>query len=201
MQSHPDALVLITGDFNYRSTGFNAKYIQRSIGLFQIIKVHTRDNVTLDWCLTNRNDSLYDPIKLPPLGNSDHNMVCLKSLKAPLKPDKVKVWKRDLRESSLQPFGRWITSFDWSDIFTTNACEDKYGKFNDIMSDMIDILLPLKKTKVTKCDKSWLTSSIKELILKRQKAPITMGKIPMPIKSSNQLNQPDLSIMPNQLRN
>jgi hypothetical protein len=106
MQSHPDALVLITGDFNYRSIGFNAKYIQRSIGLFQIIKVHTRDNVTLDWCLTNRNDSLYDPIKLPPLGNSDHNMVCLKSLNPPLKPDKVKVWKRDLRESSLQPFGR-----------------------------------------------------------------------------------------------
>ena len=72
MQSHPDALVLITGDFNYRSTGFNTKYIQRSIGLFQIIKVHTRDNVTLDWCLTK-------PIKLPPLGNSDHNMICLKS--------------------------------------------------------------------------------------------------------------------------
>jgi hypothetical protein len=57
-----------------------------------------------------------------------------------------------ISESSLQPFGRWITSFDWSDIFTTNECEDKYGKFNDIMSDMIDILLPLKKTKVTKYD-------------------------------------------------
>jgi hypothetical protein len=126
MQSHPDALVLITGDFNYRSTGFNAKYIQRSIGLFQIIKVHTRDNVTLDWCLTNRNDSLYEPIKLPPLGNNGHNMVCLKSLSPPVKPDKVKVWKRDLRESSLQPFGRWITSFDWSVFFTTNACEAKY---------------------------------------------------------------------------
>ena len=57
MQSHPDALEY----FNRRrrqsmSTGFNAKYIQRSIGLFQIIKVHTRDNVTFDWCLTNRND-------------------------------------------------------------------------------------------------------------------------------------------------
>jgi hypothetical protein len=99
-----------------------------------------------------------------------------KSLNPPLKLDKVKVWKRDLRESSLQPFGRWSTSFDWSDIFTTNACEDKYGKFNDIMSDTIDILLPLKKTKATKCDKPWLTSSIKELILKRQKALHYYGK-------------------------
>jgi hypothetical protein len=33
MQSHPDGLVLITGDINYRSTGFNAKYIQRSMDL------------------------------------------------------------------------------------------------------------------------------------------------------------------------
>ena len=72
--------VLIAGDVNHRSTGFNAKYIRRSIGLFQIIKVHTRDNVTLDWCLTNRNDSLCEPTKLPSLGNSDHNMVCIKSL-------------------------------------------------------------------------------------------------------------------------
>ena len=72
---------------------------------------------------------------------------------------------RDLRESSLQHFGRWITSFDWSDIFTTNACEAKYGKFNDIMSDMINILLPLEKTKVTKCDKPCLTSSIKNTLL------------------------------------
>ena len=44
-------------------------------------------------------------------------MVCIKSLNPPLKPNKVKVWKRDIRESSLRPFGRWITSFDWSDIF------------------------------------------------------------------------------------
>ena len=41
---------------------------------------------------------------------------------------------------------------------------------------MIDILLPLKKTKVTKCDRPWLTSSIKELILKRQKALHYYGK-------------------------
>ena len=43
MQSHPEALVLVTGDFNYRSTGFSAKLIQRSTGLFQIIDVPTRE--------------------------------------------------------------------------------------------------------------------------------------------------------------
>ena len=66
MQSHPDALVLVTGDFNYRSTGFSAKFIQRSTGLFQLVDVPTRDNVTLDWCLTNCNN-LFKSVQLPPL--------------------------------------------------------------------------------------------------------------------------------------
>ena len=37
---------------------------------------------------------------------------------------------------------------------------------------MIDIILLLKKTKVTKSEKPWLTSSIKELIIKRHKPPL-----------------------------
>ena len=75
MQSHPDALVLVTGDFNYRSTGLSAKFIQRSAGLFQIVDVPTRDNVTLDWCLTNCNN-LFKSVQPPPLlESSDHNMI------------------------------------------------------------------------------------------------------------------------------
>ena len=43
-------------------------------------------------------------------------------------------------------------------------------------------------------------------MFKRHKPPITMGKFPMhinsgEIKSSNQSNQHELSIMPNQLKN
>ena len=76
MQSHPDALVLVTGNFNYRSTGLSAKFIQRSsTGLFQIVDVPTRDNITLDWFLTNCNN-LFKSVQFPPLlESSDHNMI------------------------------------------------------------------------------------------------------------------------------
>ena len=59
------------------------------------------------------------------------------------------------------------------------------------MSDTIDILLPLKKTKVTKCDKPWLTSSIKELIIKREKALHYYGENPDAYKLwRNQVHHP-----------
>ena len=136
--------------------------MQRSTGLTQIIKIPTRENVTLDWCFTNRGDNIYKSVQLPPLGSSDHNMVCLKSRKNPPKLNNKKLWKRDLRESSLRPFGRWITSFDWSDIFATSLCEDKYEKFNGIMKQMIDIFFPLKLSKLVSCDKPWLTPSLRK---------------------------------------
>lgn len=104
MQSHPDALVLVIGDFNYRSTRFSAKFIQRSTGLFQIVDVPTRENVTLDWCLTNCNN-LFKSVQLPPLGSSDHNMILIKShIPDNVKPDNTRIWKRTFWKSSLRPF-------------------------------------------------------------------------------------------------
>ena len=176
MQSHPDALVLVTRDFNYRSNGFSAKFIQRSTGLFQIVDVHTRDNVTFDWCLTNCNN-LFKSVQLPPLGSSDHHMILMKShIPDNVKSDNSRMRKRDLRESSLRPVGRWLTSFDWSDIYLTNMCDVKYEKFNSVLSEMNNLLIPLKKTKVTKSDKPWMTPAIKMLIIKRQKALHEHGK-------------------------
>ena len=46
LYSHPEALVLITGDFNLRSTGLDANRLKRIAGLTQIVKVATRADVT-----------------------------------------------------------------------------------------------------------------------------------------------------------
>jgi hypothetical protein len=48
LYSHPEALVLITGDFNFRSTGLDANHLKIIAGLTQIVKVATRADVTLD---------------------------------------------------------------------------------------------------------------------------------------------------------
>ena len=161
LQLHPDALILVTGDFNFRSTGLDANHIKRITGLSQIIKVATRADVILDWCLTNSRDNIFQSIQLPPIGTSDHYTILIKVQDPPSKPDNSPIWKRDLRDNSIRPFGGYIASFDWSAIFNIHDCDMKYEKFNDTMSAMIDKFFPLERTSVRKCNRPWMTSSIK----------------------------------------
>ena len=100
----------------------------------------------------------------------------MKAQDPPSKPDNSPIWKRDLRDSSIRPFGRYIASFDWSAFFNVHDCDIKYEKFNDTMSAMIDKFFPLERTSVRKCDKPWMTSSIKSAIARRQKALHESGK-------------------------
>ena len=79
LRSHPSGLVLVTGDFNPSSTGFDAKMVRRRTGLTQIIDVKTRGNATLDWCLTNAKKSSFEQMQLPQLGTSDHNTILIQS--------------------------------------------------------------------------------------------------------------------------
>ena len=81
-----------------------------------------------------------------------------------------------LRDSSIRPFGQYIASFDWSAIFNIHDCDIKYEKFNDTMGAIIDKFFPLERTSVRKCDKPWMTSSIKSAIARRQKALHESGK-------------------------
>ena len=56
---HPDAAVIVTGDFNPTSTGFSDSHLKRISGLKQIINFPTRQNSILDWCLVNVKDLAY----------------------------------------------------------------------------------------------------------------------------------------------
>ena len=98
----------------------------------------------------------------------------MKAQDPPSKPDNSPIWKRDLRDSSIRSFGRYIASFDWS--VNIHDCDIEYEKFNDTMSAVIDKFFPLERTSVRKCDKPWMTSSIKSAIARRQKALHDSGK-------------------------
>ena len=176
LQLHPNALVLVTGDFNPRRTGFDASHVERLVGLSQIIKVAARGYVILDWCLTKSKDNILQSVQLPPIGTSDHYTIIMKGQAPLIKPDNSPICKRDFRDSRIRPFGRHITAFDWTPILNIHDCDAKYEKFNDTMTAMIDNFFPLERTKVRKCDKPWITSSIKNAISRRQKAFHRNGK-------------------------
>ena len=162
LSDHPDALVVICGDFNPNSTGFSAIRVKQLTGLHQLIKFATRESSVLDWCLVNKKDLGLQPVKLPPIGTSDHNAVLIKGQLNNLhKVSNDRVWKRDLRASNLRSFGQWITLFDWSEVLQILDCNQKYIKFNEIMSGMIMHFFPSKPTIIRNCDKPWLTPFLK----------------------------------------
>ncbi|KAI3367090.1 hypothetical protein L3Q82_008125 [Scortum barcoo] len=67
---HPDALLLISGDFNHASPSSSLPKFT------QYVTCHTRDNKTLDLFYANTKEA-YHSLPLPPLGRADHNLVHL----------------------------------------------------------------------------------------------------------------------------
>lgn len=67
---HPDAFVVIAGDFNHVSLSSHLT------GFVQYVDCPTRDNKTLDLLYANAKEA-YTATALPPLGRSDHNLVLL----------------------------------------------------------------------------------------------------------------------------
>ena len=131
----------------------------------------TRKNSILDWCLTNTKNSVFESSKLPPIGTSDHNTILIKSYFNRLQNhDNSSLFKRDFRNSNLRLFGQWITSFDWDDFYSISDSGLKYEKFHEIINSMMDYYFPVKKTKIRKSDKAWMTPSLKISTAKRQQA-------------------------------
>ena len=170
LRNHPNGLVLITGDLNPLSTGLDGKIIKRLAGLSQIINVSTRGDAILDWCLTNVKKSFFEQVQLPQLGTSDHNTILIQTRIPRLQnQDNNSIFKRDLRPSNLQRFGQWLTSYDWSPILRIEDCEMKYKKFHEVITNMLEKLLPIKRTQIRQSDKPWMTPSLKCSIIKRQR--------------------------------
>jgi hypothetical protein len=178
---HPSGLVIITGDFNPTSTGFRPAEVTRACSLKQRVTFRTRDSGILDLIFTNKSE-LYDtPIQLPKIGNSDHYTVLI-TPKQHLgrKIDNTqgsKVYRRDLRESNWKAFGSWLVRESWQDTLNESDCQSKYDNFMQKMNSAIDLFLPLKRSKVNKSDKPWITNQIKKWIKKRQKAFCQYGKL------------------------
>ena len=78
MCRHPDAAVIVTGDFNPTSTGFSESHLKRVSGLKQIVNFPTRQSSTLDWCLVSVRDLAYTCSQLPEIGSSDRNAILVK---------------------------------------------------------------------------------------------------------------------------
>ena len=154
----------------------NISQLTNGNDLFQIVDFHTRAQATLDLMITSDNlRACYDkPVPYSSLGLSDHLCVLWRPKKHRIVKNKRKTQiTRPLLESGMRTFGSWIQSLDWHIVLETNGTQNKADAFYDILDLGMNTCFPEKKKRVHTNDKTWITSHIKNLIEKRQKAFIS----------------------------
>ncbi|KAI8503384.1 hypothetical protein Bbelb_192050 [Branchiostoma belcheri] len=163
---YPDCGLTLLGDFNRT----DISEICRGDLLSQVVKNNTRGDAILDLILTNMKDWYQCPSILPPIGMSDHSSVLWvpKAKTTDNKP--IKKQTRQLGESGLFEFGKWITKHKWSEVYDAHGVIDKANAFHSTLENAINTFFPTKIIKVHQTDKPWVTQQIKRLISLRQKA-------------------------------
>ena len=129
LRKYPNALIVITGDFNPNSTGFKQTHLTSPNHLKQLVTFNTRESNILDWFLTNRI-KLFTIHQLPKIASSDNYTILAKpiSINTNDKENK-KVKRRDMKDSNWRAFGRWMTTKDWTAVLQKITCEDKFQLF------------------------------------------------------------------------
>ena len=176
LRKYPNALIVITGDFNPNSTGLKHTYLTSPNNLKQLVTFNTRESNILDWFLTNRIKQ-FTIHQLPKIASSDHYTILAKpiSINTNDKENK-KVKRRDMKDSNWRAFGRWMTTKDWTAVLQKTTCEDKFQLFLSELKEGIDFYLPEKTVIIHQNDRPWMTKELKSMIKKRQTAFTKHGK-------------------------
>ena len=129
--SHPQSLILISGDFNHAS-------LSATLPTFtQYVTCHTRDSKILDLLYVNTKDA-YTSSPLPPLGRSDHNLVHLLPTYIPLVKKQpptrrsVKVWSEAASEALRDCF----ETTTWEALCTPHG--DDIDNLTDCITDYMN---------------------------------------------------------------
>ena len=168
MNRYANPLFMLMGDFN----DLNIDEICEICRFQQVVKVPTRNEAILDLILTNTNNVYYeDPISLPKIGDGDHFPV-LYSPKLYEKPNiqKKTIKTRMYKKSAMQQFGNWITHFNWCDQFQMSDVNEKEAYCYETIWQNIEKYFPLVKVNTSSNDKEWITSELKDLFARRQRA-------------------------------
>jgi hypothetical protein len=145
--------------------------ISRQFNLKQLVKFATRGERTLDVILTNLSKFYGNPQKLAPFGLSDHCTIKVLPRTKSTTENMFKIIRsRDLRQSDKNAVGRTLSAVDWSCLDNVVTCEEKVTIFNDIVVNTINTIMPITAKKIHINDAPWMTTKLRGLIKKRQKA-------------------------------
>ncbi|TWW54745.1 hypothetical protein D4764_0240700 [Takifugu flavidus] len=144
---HPDALLLISGDFNHASPSSSLPKFT------QYVTCHTRDNKTLDLFYANTKEA-YHSLPLPPLG--------------------LKKWSEEAEEALKDCFNTtlWDVFSDahGEDIDNLTSCITDYINF------CVENTVPTRTVRSFSNSKPWITPDIKALLKEKKRAFVSGDK-------------------------
>ena len=168
----PDAAISIMGDFN------KCTLSQHLPKFLQFVTCTTRKESVLDLFYCNMKHS-YKCQKLPPIGDSDHNMLCMLSTYRPklksIKPvtKTVKSWTRENIES-LKACFEWT---NW-EVFMNN--DDSLDNITDVISSYIsfcaDSVVTSRTVKIYGNSKPWVNKDLRQKFKEKSVALRTGNK-------------------------
>jgi hypothetical protein len=157
-------LIYIAGDFN----GANTSLLNKTHTTKQINKKATRKDKILDPIFTNA-PNCYDCINLPPLGNSDHDIIKATPIYKKYKKSRPLPVTKKVRSGKIQHTIQKISELDWKPLIYSNLdTQTKFDIFYSSIHETIEQTQPYKTIKI-KGDKPWMTTEIKQEIIKRQR--------------------------------
>ena len=166
---------LLAGDLNL----LDINPILQSYGaLSQIDTEGTRDSAVLEYIITNLQGLYHPPSCISPLGvdedkkgkNSDHNIVAPINLPYTGPKRKKKTIKtRLLPESQIEKFGKFITSHEWTEVFSSHDVDSKVTNFQCTLIQQLDHYFPQKTMYITTLDNRFMSPELKQLQRKIQR--------------------------------
>lgn len=81
----------------------------------------------------------------------------------PPSPEKKTIDFFDFDNINFTNLDSYLTSFNWSDLYTCTDCNMEVGQLNDILNDSLNKFVPKRKISISPT-KPWLNREIKEAI-------------------------------------
>ena len=164
---HPEALVIISGDFNHAS-------LDSTLAAFhQAVDCPTRNNRTIDLLYINVRDA-YRSTPFPPLGKSDHNLVHLQSQYTPLVQRQstttrsIRKWSPGVEDALRDCF----ETTDW-DVLLKSQGEDIEGQthcLTDYLNFCLDVVAPARSVRCYPNNKPFVTQEVKTVLNRKKVA-------------------------------
>ena len=165
-QRHPYTGILVIGDFNQ----FPDYKVKKYCRLKQIVNIPTRGEVTLDKIFTNMSNMYDQPITLPPLGSSDHNIVLVKPGSYSKAGTNSSYKSRVVGRNEKAFFVNDLLKVPWERMFHLDSCQEKYDFFASTIQSLVNTHFPVKTINKNSTDKPWITERFKVLVKQRQHA-------------------------------